>query len=48
MLKVLFMVIIIIFEVNLQDTFTRCEKYRSKLHISRSFIIIFAELYTLR
>ena len=32
----------IIFEVNLLDTFTRCEKYPSKLDISRSFIRIFA------
>ena len=32
----------IIFEVNLLDTFTRCEKYPSKIDISRSFIRIFA------
>ena len=31
----------IIFEVNLLDTFTRCEKYPSKLDISRSLIRIF-------
>ena len=29
------------FEVNLEDTCTRCEKYSSKLDISRSFIYIF-------
>ena len=31
-----------IFEVNLEDTFARCEKYSSKLDISRSLIRIFA------
>ena len=31
----------IIFELNLEDTFTRCEKYSGKLDISRSFICIF-------
>ena len=30
-----------IFEINLQDTFTRFEKYSIKLDISRSFIRIF-------
>ena len=30
-----------IFEINLQDTFARYEKYSSKLDISRSFIRIF-------
>ena len=29
------------FEINLEDTFTRCEKYSSKLDIYRSFIRIF-------
>ena len=29
------------FEINLLDTFTRVEKYSSKLDISRSFICIF-------
>ena len=29
------------FEVNLEDIFTRCKKYSSKLDISRSFIRIF-------
>ena len=32
----------IIFEINLQDTFTHFEKYSSKLDISHSFIRIFA------
>ena len=32
-----------IFEINLQDTFTRFEKHPSKLDISRSFIRIFVE-----
>ena len=31
-----------IFEINPEDTFTRCEKFSSKLDISRSFIRIFA------
>ena len=34
-----------IFEINLQDTCTRMDKYSSKLDISRSFIRIFANLY---
>ena len=33
-----------IFEINLQDTFARYEKYSSKLDISRSLIRIFATL----
>ena len=32
-----------IFMVNHEDTFTRCNKYSSKLDISRSFIRIFAD-----
>ena len=31
----------IIFELKLEDTFTRCEKYPSELDISHSFIRIF-------
>ena len=32
----------LMFAVNGEDTFTRCNKYSSKLDISRSFIRIFA------
>ncbi len=32
-----------IFEVNLEDSYTRCEKYSIVLNISRSFIRIFAK-----
>jgi len=35
-----------IFEENFEDTCTRCEKYSSKLDISRSFIRIFAKNVT--
>ena len=38
---------LIIFEVNLEDTFACFEKYSSKLDISRSLITIFAFTYRL-
>jgi len=40
----LFLVKVVIFEANLEYTFTRCEKYSSKLDISRLFLRIFVRL----
>ena len=37
-----------IFAINRQDTFARCEKYSSKLDISRSLIRIFNQLCCLK
>lgn len=39
----IFTQVLAIFEVKLENTFVRCEKYRSKLRISRSFISIFVD-----
>ena len=38
-----FVILITTFETNLEDTCTRCEKYPSKLDISRSFSTIFVK-----
>ena len=36
-----------IFAIDRQDTFARCEKYSSKLDISRSLIRIFVQQYNM-
>ena len=44
----IFTQVLAIFEINLQDTCARCEKYSSKLDISRSLIRIFVGNLSIR